>query len=302
MLALSFSLRGAEAKNDAAPKPVSKEAPVKLDPVRAEANPFADWGIGGWGSGPLFFGITGRAPKEMFVMFVSLNSPADVAGVSALDQIIAVDGRAITQLPWREFVKQVRDSEKGDVVKLTLSRWNTGISREVELKIGSNRNWVRDDGVERYNLWGVIVSLETPKKVTGTPNPKMQRVTMAEVPVMQIRRIKNAKNTQEPVFTEDGKPVTKLQPIPIVRRVVTLSYAGRKLTLIDRENGVVEVIEGGSAPKNDDVVGRLLQQGATLTLRADGTFEIQDAPPKLNPPVTPPAELPASAAPAASGP
>lgn len=281
----------------------SGDAPVKLEAVKAEANPFADWGIGIWATGAPFFSVTGGAPKKMFVTAVRIKSPADLAGVMVFDLVTAVDGLAITQLPWREFVKQARSSEKGDTVKLSLSRWGSGVVREVELKIASNRNWMRADGAEDYNFWGLTVSMEDPSKVTVTGDPKRQRIAgMAEVPVVQVRRSKGAKDQREPATTSGGEPITKRSPTHVIRRLVTFHWSNQKLTLIERENRTVEVIVGGKVPEKDDLVGRLMHEGSTLTLHPDGTFNLQDAPLKpessqaspRNPPVpmkTPEAEM-----------
>lgn len=272
----------------------AKDAPVKLEAVKAKANPFADWGISAWGTGKPLFSLLGKAPKEMFVYAVQVNSPADLAGVDALDQITAIDGRLVTDFPWNEIVQRHRDSEKGDVVKLTLSRWGSGISREVELKLGSNRSWARADGAT--NFWGLIVFAETPTGVSVAPNPKLPRVSgTIDIPVMQTRRIKGARNTKEPALTQDGEPITKPTPRYVTRRVVTMVWGGKKLTLVERENGMVEVIEGGSAPKKDDVVGRLMPSGSTLTLHADGSYELKASPPKPSSSEAPPAATPTPA-------
>lgn len=42
-----------------------------------------------------------------------------------------------------------------------------------------------------------------------------------------------------------------------------------------RRDDTIEVIEDGrKAPREDDVIGRIMHAGATLKLHADGTYEL----------------------------
>jgi hypothetical protein len=81
--------------------------------------------------------------------------------------------------------------------------------------------------------------------------------------------------------------------------MVVVEWEGRLLTLIERENHVVEVIERGQASERDDVVGQLMHEGATLSLRADGSYELKDALSKAEPVQSPPSGQTATTLPVA---
>lgn len=53
--------------------------------------------------------------------------------------------------------------------------------------------------------------------------------------------------------------------------------------LVEREHCVAEVIGGGDAAEKNEVVGQLMQEGATLSLHADVSYELEDAPSKAEP-------------------
>jgi len=139
----------------------------------------------------------------------------------------------------------------------------------VELTITSNRSWMRKDEGDELNCWGLC--LQVPAKLPGgfLIYPATNRIARWET--VQVVNPHKPKKHQV-------KDVSK--PVIIMRRAVVYTWAGKSLVLIEREKGVVEIIEASKVPESDDVVGCLVQESSILTLKADGTYEIQDAPPK----------------------
>ncbi|HEX2853379.1 MAG TPA: hypothetical protein VHO24_09080 [Opitutaceae bacterium] len=117
--------------------------------------------------------------------------------------------------------------------------------------------------------------------------------------------MKGAPNPLEIAFDENGKMKTKPAPVYIFRRILTIAWQGKSLALVERENRTVEVIEGDKAPESDDVIGRIVPEGATLILHADGKYEFKDAPAKSDASpsqgVDQPAAAPAVVSPPESG-
>lgn len=60
---------------------------------------------------------------NLYIVNVSVDSPADKAGIRAADQITAVDGKQVTELGYSKAVSAVR-GDSGTSVKLTLLRGN----------------------------------------------------------------------------------------------------------------------------------------------------------------------------------
>ncbi|HEX2853378.1 MAG TPA: PDZ domain-containing protein [Opitutaceae bacterium] len=137
LLAISCSLRGAGAEATAGDRDVRQEAPVTLDPVKVTTDPFSLWGISVAGHISLRSRLAGGPPKELYVGLVYASSPADRAGVQSGDQIIQINGTLLSGIPWRDLVKQMRYSEKGRTISLTLFNWMTSETRTVEFKLGA---------------------------------------------------------------------------------------------------------------------------------------------------------------------
>lgn len=305
LLAFSVSFASAQTKD----KPALSAQTVKLDPLEVTASGFGWWGVGIWGTLTGVDKSLGGPPEAVHVYVVFKGSPADLAGVQVGDEITAVNGREVTSMRWSEIDEYFHHTPNGSIVSLTLFDCIQGTSRTAKLEIGSNMGWVQDGRFDAI-CWGLLVMRSSP--VPAQPVhmdcsifPKEQRFREYRLsPVTQRRKIKTKQGViykAEPVLNEKGKQKMEPKPIYVTRRAVTITWVTSSLTLIERENRVVEVIEGRELPNKDEVVGRLMQEGSTLTLRADGAFELKDAPSKpepMKPPPGSPAALPPQTLPA----
>jgi hypothetical protein len=240
--------------------------------------PPTNWGIGILARGGRFLGLDYGGPEEMYVTYVVLKSPADLAGVQMGDGIAAVNGRLRRDIRWSSLLKQLRATEKGDVVTLTLFDWQKQSNRSATLNILSNASWARTDGGIDLNCWGLIVSIDRTAGMSADLDPKRQRIVgWTAVPVLWKHTVPGTSHkVAEPVLNEKGEPKTEQKPLYVTRPMVTFVWAGKKLTLIRRDD-TIEVIEGsGKVPKEDDAIGRIMHSGATLKLHPDGGSELKD--------------------------
>ncbi len=215
---------------------------------------------------------TGSPPKDMYVSNVVSDSPADDAGIQLGDEIRSVDGKPTTELYVKELKKRYYETDPGKVITLELFNHATHQTKIAELKLRSNKTWQQEKGVLDRNYWGLRVRYIAPAKIDGHFFPMLKRIARWET--VQVVR---------PHASKKHRIKTEPKPVYVVRRARVFTWAGKSLALIERKNRIVEVIEASEVPESDDVVGRLLNAGATLTLNADGTYELTDAPAKAEP-------------------
>lgn len=267
----------ASAKDKAKDLPLITEQTTKLDPMEVKTSPFANWGIGIHGRLSLWNKISGGPPKVLFVTGVALGSPANIAGVQMGDEITAVDGVVASELRWSELDQRYSNTESGEVIALELFNHATKQKRMAELKIRSNRTWGRQEGVVDLNCWGLRVLFMAPKLVHATSFPNQRRILRWET----VQTFDSAKPKKKQIKIEQ-------KPVYITRRAAVFTWGDQGLTLIERENHLVEVIEAAKVAESDDLAGRLVGEGATLTLNADGSYELKDVPSETEPTKMPP--------------
>lgn len=264
-----------EKSKDLPPPPI--EQTHKLDTMEVKTNPFADWGISIHWRGSLWTKIGGGPAKVMYVSLVVGRSPAEKAGVQLGDEIVAVNGIPRSELNVRDLKKQFYNTERGEKVSLELRDQASGLSRIVELDVKSNKTWRAADGSVDLCFWGLRVAGPDLRNWSFVFDPNMRRVLgWKTVQVVDKRKPKNSevKNKQKPIY--------------IHRRTAIFTSGEKGFVLIERENRVVEIIDAAKAPESDDVVGRLVGEGSTLTLKTDGTYELNAIEPKAEPVKMPP--------------
>ncbi len=281
LFAFSIFLTSAYAKDKAKDLPLVTEQDAKLDPYEVKTNPFAHWGIGIHGKLSVWSRVSGGPPKALLVSGVGFGSPADVAGVQLGDEIMAVNGVATTRLDWSELVERYSTTESGDVIKLELFDHATKQRRNVEFQIRAKRIWERKDPALDSDCWGIRFIWMFPNPVRGVFFPEQKRILRWE-----------AVEVFNPHKPKKSQTKTVQKPVYIYRRAAVFSWPDMSLTLIERENHVVEVIEVAKVPESDTIVGRLVHKGATLLLKPDGTYELNDAPLETEPVKSPPVSCP----------
>jgi PDZ domain len=256
------------AKDKTKDLPPPTEPPTQLEKMEVKTNPFADWGFDMNGPISPWNKLRGGPPQAMFVSSVYSQSPADIAGVQLGDEVTAINGKKMTELPFRALLKHFHNTERGDEVTLELYNRATKQRRNVVLKIKSNKSWDRKDGSGAFNCWGLVVSVG--EKIQPTMN-----VRAAEKCIVgwECKPVVDGKKKKKPAEAAGGEPEI------VLRRSAIWTWAKQSVRLVEVENHCVTVIDLGA----DGAGARMVRAGATLTLKVDGTYEIQEPPPKSAP-------------------
>lgn len=277
VLALANGFCGVDALAKDKPSKELKDAPIKLDPQVVSTSPFAYIGI-------CKFYVTSKWPvfsrwapiKNVVVTGVACGSPAALAGVEVGDKIVAIDG---TQVDGRLTCKAVGElfrKEKGETISLTLKD-STGAVRMVAITLFSNKKWSHvTNGCTLYDYWGAIVAEPDSENASFFASVERIRRQGALVPRKSLpgwvpgMTIGSGKK-KKPVDTEEL--ISNYE----WRRLVRIHNKHLSLFLVERENRTVEVIEGNTISKFDDVVGRIVAAGSVITLKPEGGYEIKES-------------------------
>ncbi len=130
LLAVSVAGAGGEPNDD---------QPVQLAPVTVKAGPLAFVGIRCAVTTGFFGLISGGARiKDLVVIEVAGDSPAQRAGLVAKDSVLRIDGVPITEYTIAG-LRKIGEREKGDKIEFEVISPGTRAPRMVEITLGAQK-------------------------------------------------------------------------------------------------------------------------------------------------------------------